>query len=124
MTVAAASRDCQKILNSSDNHEDSFLSAGLGANDLSLSRFEHQSKMCTSTLTVRCIWCYRLTGPARFRLGILARHGNLIVIPHNHINPEWVKSELEHATRSSLHKAFVSSANVPGTPINTVLANP
>ena len=96
----------------------------LCAFNLCLGLFEHQSNMCTSTLTVKCICCYRLTGPARFRLGILARHGNLIVIPHNHINPEWVKSELEHATRSSLHKAFVSSAKNSGTPLNIVWAKP
>ena len=78
--------------------------------------------MCVNTLTVNRFKCCRLTGPARFRLGIFARHGNLVVIPHNRINAEWVKSELEAATQSSLHEAFVSSAKGPGTASKTLAA--
>lgn len=41
--------------------------------------------------------CHRVTGAAEFRLGILARHGDLIAILHNDITAERVKEEVEAA---------------------------
>ena len=46
---------------------------------------------------------------------MLARHGQVVPIPHNCVNMKQVQAELEAATGLPLHQAFVSSVPSPGT---------
>ena len=72
--------------------------------------------ICSNQFYTQC--CHRLTGAANFRLGMLARHSNLIIIPYDDITVARVKEELEAATGGQpLHEAFVSSAQPQGVRI-------
>ena len=48
----------------------------------------------------------RLIGSAEFRHKLLARHGQVVVIPYHKLSREGVKAELEAATGVPLHQAF------------------
>lgn len=47
---------------------------------------------------------------------MLARHGKVVVFPHDGITVDRVRAELQDATgQQDLHQAFASSANSQGT---------
>ena len=53
------------------------------------------------------MWCAsRLRGSAEFRHKLLARHGQVVVIPYHKLSREGVKAELEAAVGVPLHQAF------------------
>lgn len=79
----------------------------------------HVNCLFSSQSHIHC--CHRLTGQAKFQLDMLARHGDLVVIPHDDITAERVQEELEAATGQPLHEAFVSSAQAQGAGIWTPL---
>lgn len=55
----------------------------------------------------------RLTGHARFRFDMLARHGPLVLIPLHHCSDHnYVREKLQEATGLPLHEAFATDTPV------------
>ena len=56
------------------------------------SQHAYIGSLLVSQLQMQC--CHRLTGPVKLRLGMLARHGTVVLIPTDDITVERVKEEL------------------------------